>query len=688
MNKELQKRLIYIVLVMGLVWVYVSYVPFLMDYYVCRPDVPFGWFFEQNLTNEVYEFESVLLVLAAAFVFCLTWNGGASIGVVSLAAFALTHGSYVKYLNRKEMLRLDDFRLTEAAGMAAGYLKFEFDRYLLVFVGNLLLFCLMGVGLEYVRRNRLFPINKGGKAAGNKKDHKERSMIIIARVLTAAFVFFVMIFYTTRFMVSYATYNNATQMSPVKTDADRYVLYRFVENERLVYVDAKQAKQSYDFLLGEEKVEDVFAEDVVVETVSDGDADVRPNIIVIMNESWWNTDSINPQKVSFSMDPMGAYKRLSDECVTGHLTSNVYGGGTISSEAEFLTGINTKYYVTSSTIYEMTKDRKLPSVVDYFNALEYETIAIHPYYGDFYNREEVYQTMGFDEAIFEEDMQHQEIYSRYISDESLAKEIIAEYEEQGEGEENKFIWSVSVSNHRRSLAYHIDSVEDYDYPIEVELKDGELSEEDTEILVNYINGIYYAGEAYEELVDYFSKKEEPVIIVMYGDHVPNFSVETRAALGLGSEELAYENKDSEDFFDEMFWEDVEENIIYEGEAWEDFGAAKGESFEMLEKLYSVPVIMWSNYELEQEPVFEGESIYYLPQMVLESAGLPECEMTRMLRYQRGVFRANAREYVLDGDGEQLLTCSEEQLEVLNHAKTVIYDILFGEEIRDNVWLPD
>ncbi len=684
-NKEMQKRLIYIVLVTGLVWVYVSYMPFLMDYYVCRPDMPFGWFYEQNLTNVVYEFESVLLALTAVFVFCLTWNGGASIGIVSLAAFVLTHGSYVKYMNRKEMLRLDDFRLTEAAGMAAGYFKFEFDRYLLVFVGNLLLFGLMGAGLEYVRRNRLFPNNKEAKEIA--KDRKELFRIIAARVLTAGFVGFMMVFYTTRFMVSYAGYDSAYMLSPVKTDADRYVLYRFVENERLVYVDAEQTQLSYDFLLGEADVEDVFAENVVVETVSDGDAVVRPNIIVIMNESWWNTDNIDPKKVSFSKDPMAAYKRLSDECVTGHLTSNVYGGGTISSEAEFLTGINTKYYVTSSTIYEMTKDRKLPSVVDYFNALDYETVAIHPYYGDFYNRDEVYQTMGFDETIFEEDMQNREIYSRYISDESLVKEIIAEYEEQGE-EENKFIWSVSVSNHRRSLAYHIDSVENYDYPIEIELKDGELSEEDNEILVNYINGIWYAGQAYEELVAYFSEKEEPVIIVMYGDHVPNFSVETRAALGLGSKELGYENRDSEDFFDEIFWEDVEENVIYEGEVWEDFGAAKGESFEMLEKLYSVPVIMWSNFELEEEPIFAGESIYYLPQMLLESADMPECEMTRMLRYQRGVFRANAREFVLDEDGKQLLTCSDEQLEVLNHSKTVIYDILFGEEIRDNVWVPD
>lgn len=676
MDKQLQRKIAYVLMVAALVWVYVLYVPCLMDYYVCRPDVSFSYFLQQNLNNPIYEFECVLLALVVMVIFCLTWNGGVSIAFTSLLVFLLTQGSYVKYMNRKEMLRLEDFLLTEAAGMAAGYLRFEFSKYLVALAGGLLIMVVIGMGLEFVRTKYLFPHD-------NKERRQDKEVVLVAveRILTAGFVFFVMIFGAKRFMLSQLIEMKMDATKLVEVEDNRYVLYHFVRNDRLNPASAELTRQSYEYLLKQDEAQEQTK------------MQVRPNVIVIMNESWWNTRNVDSDKVKFSRDPMLHYKRLLKRCVTGHLTSNVYGGGTISSEAEFLTGLNTKYYVTSSTIYEKTKDRKLPSVVDYFNALDYETVAIHPYYGDFYNREDVYETMGFDEAIFEKDMVNREIYTRYISDDSLVKEIIAEYEEPSE-ETNKFIWSVSVSNHRRTLAYHIDSVEDYEYPISVEFTNeadvSEMEEEDYETLVNYVNGIYYAGKAYGELVDYFSKAEEPVIVVMFGDHVPNFSPATRVALGLSSEEP--EENEMEDVSDgNRFWdwfrEDVSGGDLTESGSQDTAVLAQDEPFEVLERLYSVPVIMWSNFELESEPDFEGESIYYLPQMILESAGLPDCEMSRMLSRQRTVFRANAREYVLDGNGEPITECTQEELETLNHSKTVIYDIMFGEEERKNVWLP-
>lgn len=676
MSKESQSKLIYILMVAGLVWIYVTYVPFLMDYYVSRPQESFSWFFQGSVINPIYTFESILLTLFLVILFCLTGSGGISVTVMSIALFVLSHASYVKYVNRKELFRLDDLRLTEAAGMAAGYFRFEYSYYLMTFVGGLLLFVVIGIGIEIVRYKFLFPAPKSEKIGEKKrfkinfKINKQLVFVWIARVAVAAFLCFISVFYTTRFVLSQMTMENAEQVNLVNPDNDRYVLYRFVKNDSIGGISVEMVEESYEFLLAQEEARAVE------------DTAVRPNVIVIMNESWWNTDNVDPEKVSFSMDPMAPYKELAQSCITGHLTSNVYGGGTISSEAEFLTGLNTKYYVTTSTIYEKTKDRKLPSVVDYFNALDYETIAIHPYYGDFYNRNQVYQTMGFDEAIFDEDMAYQDIYTRYISDESLVKEIIKEYEEAGSnGEDNKFIWSVSISNHRRTLGYHNESIEDYDYPISVDLKGSELTEADDAILVNYINGIYYAGQAYQQLVEYFSQVKEPVIVVMFGDHIPNFSVDTLNALGISEGESAWGPSafvDSQEM--QIVVNKPNSGII----PVEEEG---GESFESLEKMYSVPVVMWSNFELASQPEFDGESIFYLPQMLLESAGLPDSEMTLMLEHQQTMFKADSREFVLDASGEQLLQCTEEQFETLSHSKNITYDILFGENMRENIWQP-
>lgn len=675
MSKEMQKKLLYILMVVGLIWLYVSYVPFIMDYYVQRPNESFFEFYQANVLNEFFDFETILLTMFLVVLFCLTWNGGVSVGVMSLALFMLTHGSYVKYVNRKEMLRLDDLLLTEAAGMAAGYLKFKPDRYLLTLVGGLLVFCVAGAGIEYVRRKWLLPVDKATKTEKKKiklQLTKEEFAVAIARILVGTCTCVAISVYTEQFVLKQMSLENADAIDLVESENNCYVLYRFVKNDSIGSISAETIEDSYDFLLERDEVT------VVSEAV------VRPNVIVIMNESWWNTDNVDPEKVSFSMDPMAPFKELGETCITGHLTSNVYGGGTISSEAEFLTGLNTKYYVTTSTIYEKTLDRKLPSLVDYFNALNYETIAIHPYYGEFYSRDQVYQTMGFDEMIFDEDMVNQEIYSRYISDESLANEIIAEYEEQGD-EDNKFIWSVSISNHRRSLDYHLDSIEDYDYPISVDLHGSELSEDDDSILVNYINGIYYAGESYQQLVDYFSKKEEPVILVMFGDHIPNFSLETLAALGL-SRQLDGSVSQAQNI-------NGSGGVVFIEDGFDKFGnpiadqTEDADAAEMLQKLYSVPVVMWSNFDLAEEQSFQGESIYYLPQMLLESAGLPDSEMTLMLKNQRKVFRANSREIVLDVNGERLTQCTEEQMEMLSHSKNIIYDVLFGEGVGEDIWVP-
>ncbi len=655
MSKDWKNKLIYILMVAGLVWLYVTYVPFLLDYYVCRPGMGFGDFYQMNAFSEVFRFETVLMAFMLCFLFCLTWNGGLSVGIMSLALFLLTHGSYVKYQNRKELLRLADFQLTEAAGMAAGYLKFKPDRYLFMLFGILFLFVVLGVGVEHVRKHILF---KNSEYKFSFKDKKSLLYCGVRGALAVVFGSFIFL-HTNLFVMDRAEAANSIKSG--YEDNDRFILYHFVKNESITVADVENVEDSYDFLLPEEEPVEELPK-------------VKPNVIVIMNESWWNTDNIEPGNVKFSKDPMGPYKWLSKRCITGHLTSNVYGGGTISSEAEFLTGINTKYYVTSSTIYEETLDRKLPSLVDYFNALEYETVAIHPFYGDFYSRDQVYETMGFDEAIFEEDMVNREIYSRYISDDSLVEEIIAEYEEAGE-EENKFIWSVSVGNHRRTLDYYIDSVEDYDYPISVDLNGAQLEEEDVDTLVNYVNGIYMAGAAYEKLINYFAQKEEPVVVVMYGDHIPNFSVETLEVLGLSRESNPYEME---------LMETVSGDLLAPEHA---YSALAAEDMELLERMYSVPVVMWSNFELEKEPKFQGESIYYLPQMLIESVGLPESEMSRMLESQRNVFRANAREFVLDKNGNQVLEYTDEQMETLNHGKIVIYDILFGENPPKNIWQP-
>ena len=624
-----KRRVLYLIFLIGLAVMYATYIPCLMDYYIVRPEQSYFSFFYYNFLKAPLVFEGIVIGMAFAAFYCLTLQAGISTLIVSALLFILTHASYIKYINRKELLRLDDLRLTEAAGMALDYFRFALNRWFVLLVGMLVVFAGTGFALDWFRRKVRKKSKAGREAAGENRPRQRHWIVVCARLLGCVCLCAAIFLYTDHFLGERYVID---VIEPLVPENDRYVLYRFLQNDSLSTINVERVEESYDFLLSKEPPKEAAS------------GENYPNVIVIMNESWWNTDNIQTDQITFSQDPMGPYKELADRCVTGYQTSTVFGGGTVRSEIEFLTGLNAKYYGADSA-YAQMQGRKVPSLVDYFNGLDYETVAIHPYYGWYYGRDAAYASMGFDQVIFEEDMQYRDIYTRYISDESLAKQIIAEAEEESDGA--KFIWAVSIANHIRVMDYTAEPVTDFDYPIDLELRGVELDAEHYDTLVNYVNGIYLANQAFSQLVDYFSKTDQPTVILMFGDHCPLFYTDMLGVLGLG-----------------------------DGEA----------NRETAERLYSTPVIVWSNFAHE-ELSFSGESIYYLPQALIDYAGLPDSDMTRILRYEKTYFKTNSPKFVRDASGEELHECTMEQLQTLNHCKTVQYDILHGEGIGRDVWQP-
>lgn len=147
-------------------------------------------------------------------------------------------------------------------------------------------------------------------------------------------------------------------------------------------------------------------------------------------------------------------------------------------------------------------------------------------------------------------------------------------------------------------------------------------------------------------MDYFEQQKNPVVIVMYGDHIPFFGGEVLKAMGLN-----------------------------------------GNGFETQKRQYSVPVLMWSNFNKEKI-LFSGENINYLSQIVLEYSGLPETDMTQILRSEKEMFRADVRRFVEDAQGQRIMTYNDEQMKMVRHINVIGYDILFGNSPNRNyLWFP-
>ncbi|MFR8858309.1 MAG: LTA synthase family protein, partial [Enterococcus faecium] len=158
-----------------------------------------------------------------------------------------------------------------------------------------------------------------------------------------------------------------------------------------------------------------------------------PNIVFVMSESFSDPSRLNGVEVSG--EPLADYYEVADQTYSGNMLSQNYGGGTANIEFEALTGFSMALFNAQlTTPYTMLvpKMDQLPSIVSALNAQSYQTTAIHPYNTSMYKREDVYQTLGFDQFISERTMTYTDTIENnpYISDESAYKEVMTLLKEE------------------------------------------------------------------------------------------------------------------------------------------------------------------------------------------------------------------------------------------------------------------
>jgi len=552
--------------------------------------------------------------------------------VVSVAGLVLSYASRLKYLNRMEMLHYTDLKLTEAAGMATSFLSIDLGKYFLVSLLFALVMIICSKVTERLVKNDVAKWN--GKATCK-----------IARYGLALLALIGMMLYHEHSMLTDSTRDPQQRYLYFYTHSDRHVLFQFVQHTQS-NTSAEEIKSSYDELTQQLMEENGSEMHPVTELL--------PTIVVIMNEAWWNLDNIPESKVSYSVDPMKPLWDLEERCDVGSVSVNIYGGGTISSESEFLLGFNSKYFGSTAGIYGELEKREFPCIVDYFEDLGYYTTAIHPFDKEFYKRELIYHKMGFDRILFDEDMKYKDIFDKYISDESLVNQIIHEYEDVEE--EPKFIFAVSMASHGLNLDYGDGKNENYEYNVDVILDESvEMSEEEYGDLVHQVNGIYEANLAYTKLIDYFEKQDEPVIVVMFGDHCPNFTNDMLHSLGIAIDDA---QKETFDFLDE----------------------------DIAKKIYTTPAVVWNNFS--EEPFgLDGENINAIPDMLIDYIGLPQTRMTLINKYIRRYIKADTRRRVVTSEGATLSEYSAELNQIINTYLMIQYDILNGDLICGDIWEP-
>lgn len=371
-------------------------------------------------------------------------------------------------------------------------------------------------------------------------------------------------------------------------------------------------------------VNEIISSSKVAANASDTE---KPNIIMIMNEAFW--DPTVMENVEFNKDPLPFYHQLEKEQSSGSLNVTVFGGSTVNTEFEALTGLSTQFLPTGSIAYLNFVKKPLPSLPSILREQGYDTTAIHSWHHWFYDRSGVYEDLGFDRFISVEYMEEPLAFGPFFHDKSVTDEILKKLDKDNDGKPN-FIFAVTTQNHG---PYATDQKFDF-ANIETHLKDdAAFSDEAENMLEVYSDNLTEIDKELQRLVEEVNKRNEKTIIVLFGDHLPL----------LGNNYQVYQ----------------EANYYNDKKTYEEYL-----------KMYTTPVLIWDNFSDRQDDLNIGSTM--LTPMILERAGLSGNYLTNYLltKYQSGEFSKIPRADFL----------AEENIDdqTLNDIKMLQYDILFGK----------
>lgn len=298
-------------------------------------------------------------------------------------------------------------------------------------------------------------------------------------------------------------------------------------------------------------------------------AEKKPHIFVIVNESF--CDPVRQLGLCPTMDPMPFLRGL-EPCIQGNLYVSSFGGSTCNTEHSFLTGTIPPPDVATPLLTAIQEET--PSFVHTLRALDYTTIAMHPYMPDNYRRKIVYPLLGFERFLSIDDFNEPERIREFVSDRTCYEKAIELYEARKRGE-TLFCYILTMQNHG---GYRAGTVQE---PVKIEGRTKEEDEATAAVLdeqEEYMNLIYQSDRALSMLVEYFEQQDEPILLLFFGDHQPVLD-------GL-PEQREYESATQQAY-----------------------------------PTQCVPFWLWANWPLESREGIEL-SVNYLSTLLLETAGLP------------------------------------------------------------------
>lgn len=362
--------------------------------------------------------------------------------------------------------------------------------------------------------------------------------------------------------------------------------------------------------------------------------EIKPNIIMIMSESFF--DPTRMKNVTFSKDPIPTVREMTKKYTSGKLITSTFGGATSNVEYEAFTGETSEFMPYGTVPYTdlMEEMKNVETIQKVLKNNGYKTIGLHTYEGDFYNRRENYQHIGFDVFKDMNELESPGYYGKYVSDLTLMNNIIKEIEDH-DGKEPLYIWALTMQNHTPYATSNYD--ED---AIKIQVTGSKLSDLSKDKLTAYTNGIYESDRCLKMLIDYLDECETPTVLLFYGDHLPSL----------------YET-------------------YYDTEMISTKDTSKWSTEELLD-LHTIPFFIYNNYNLKEEYNHdETLGAMLLGNRLLTEAGIQKSAYFNFLDTIN--YKALRDRLFIDEYGRAFPGITEECEEKASEHKMLQYDMLYG-----------
>lgn len=353
-----------------------------------------------------------------------------------------------------------------------------------------------------------------------------------------------------------------------------------------------------------------------------------PDIIAIMDETFSDPAVLGEFETNKDYMPF-VHSILRGEVantISGYTDVSVLGGNTANSEFEFLTGNSMAFFPNGSVPYLQYIRDGISTIVPQLEEYGYTTYGTHPYRAKGWNREFIYDLMGFDYSYFQGSFPFEDKLRNYVSDEADFKSIL-EWRNNTEGP--FFMFNVTMQNHSN----YGGDFDNFDPQIVAKFKNTSSNK----YLNKYLSLMYETDQDVASLLSELSQSDRKTIVVFWGDHQPNDYVVRPIYKEYG---LDFDNQ----------------------------------TYEQQQQRQKTPFFIWANYDIQEQTNVEI-SLNYLNILLFETAGLQldEYQTFRKNLWQGQIPMMNAVGYRNDnGDLVEYDDAPEEIQNLLNEYQNIQY----------------